>query len=154
MSDYRLEHTQMICRTIALALILITQTALAADPAMESQSVLQRLARDFNAARALPIGTRPAPPDVELRKLIGVKWSIVRTALGSPDVSDDYDWQCHAKKCQVYTYGADERQADQPVTGDDGNGLQWVSVTTGGPWVLILGVSSNKVVSARWQGQK
>jgi hypothetical protein len=144
----------MICRSIALTLIMITQTALAADPATTSQSVLQSLAGDFEAARALPVGSRPVPPDIELRKLVGMKWSIVRAALGSPDVPDDYDWQCHAKKCEVYSYGANERQADKPETGEDGNGLQWVSVTTGGPWVLILGVSLNKVISARWQGQK
>ena len=69
-------------------------------------SVLQSLARDFEAARALPAATRPVPSDVELGKLVGIKWSIVRTALGSPDAPDDYDWQCHANKCQVYRYGA------------------------------------------------
>ena len=144
----------MMCRSIVLTFIVITQTAMAADTATAYLSVLQSLARDFASARALPAGTRPVPPEVELVKLVGMKWSIVRTTLGSPDAPDDYDWQCHANKCQVYRYGADERQASQPETGDDGNGLQWVTVTTGGPWVLILGVSSNKVVSARWQGQR
>jgi hypothetical protein len=65
-----------------------------------------------------------------------------------------YDWQCQAKQCVVYSYGADERQSKQPQTGEASDGTPWVSVTIGGPWLLILGINSNQVVAARWQGQK
>jgi hypothetical protein len=144
----------MVSRPIALAWIVLAQAALAADPDAAFRSVLRSLAEDFQAARALPVGTRPMPPDLELRKLMGIPWPVVRAALGPPDAPDDYDWECHAKRCRVYSYGADERQTDVSESGVDRNGVPWITVITGGPWVLILGVSSNKVVSARWQGQK
>jgi hypothetical protein len=128
--------------------------ATASDVPAKSTSDLNSLASYFNKARALPVGTRPPPPHANLRKLIGLAFDEIRGALGPPDPPDDYDWQCHATRCAVYSYGADERNA--PVrTGDAGNGIQWIEVSTGGPWVLILGVSSSdKVVSARWEGQK
>ena len=37
---------------------------------------------------------------------------------------------------------------------DRGDGTMEMQVTTGGPWLLIIGVSDNYVMSADWLGQK
>jgi hypothetical protein len=138
---------------VPLLLVLVLPGAVKGNPGAP-QSALQTLEKDFVGARSLPVGARPAPPDLDLQLLVGLKWSIVRAALGSADKPiRGYDWQCDAKKCEVYTYGASEAHL-APEIIDEGNGLKTLVVTTGGPWVLILGVSSSRVTTARWQGQK
>ena len=147
--NFYMQLDSMSPRTIWLMLAPIGTNAIAQD----SMSVLAALAHKFTTARALSPGTRPAPPDIDINKLIGVKWTTVRAALGHPDAPVDYDWECRAEQCQVYSYGADEREAERPAMVN-ARDLTSITVITGGPWVLILGVSRNTVTSVRWQGQK
>jgi hypothetical protein len=146
----------MSSRSIVLCVMVFLQASCAANPPDSAQSTLTNLARHFRAARALPEGTRPAPPDVKIEKIVGLPVSAVRSALGPADapLKVEYDWDCDAETCQIYTYGADERASIDARIAADKKDLESIVITTGGPYVLVVGVSSNTVATARWQGQK
>jgi len=111
------------------------------------------LSDDFKKARTLPPGSRPSPPDLDLSALLGLSSTRLRSALGSPDHRGHSDHAgCDAELCWVFTYGPKESFA--PTVIKQENGLDTVVVTTGGPFLLVVGVSSNRVATARWEGQK
>jgi hypothetical protein len=123
----------------------------------ESQSqrhaTLAALASDFAKARALPPGSRPAPPGLNLEDLVGLSLSQIRSALGSPDKPiEGYGFECGAERCFAFTYGPTGHE--EPTEIKQADGLETVVVTTGGPFLLVVGVSSKEVITARWQGQK
>jgi hypothetical protein len=130
--------------------------AWASDASDQKLSVLDALAMRFSEARALPPGTRPPPPpQINLKALIGLQFGAIRRSLGPPDPQvGGYDFACHASKCWVYTYGAEEKFDERSPDCKKGSALCSIAVTTGGPFILILGLSSGHVVTARWQGQK
>jgi hypothetical protein len=37
---------------------------------------------------------------------------------------------------------------------DNGDGTMSIEVSTGGPWLLILGFKGNRLTTAFWRGQK
>jgi hypothetical protein len=115
-------------------------------------SVLTELSADFSAARAQPLGSRPAPPDVELTRLIGLKTSSVHAALGAPESQEPGMPLCEATRCWSYTYGPGPKPFSDEVQ-HHGN-TDSIVVSTGGPFLLILGVSADRVISAHWLGQR
>jgi hypothetical protein len=96
----------------------------------------------------------PAIPDVDPEPLIGMPASAIRSALGHSDRRTRYsDWECGAPVCWVFTYDSLKPRPDLIVDSPT-PGLETVTVTTGGPPLLILGIKGGRVTSARWQGQK
>jgi hypothetical protein len=136
----------------ALAVVLST-TVVASTPADRSQATLRTLASSFSQARALPPGSRPGPPRIELRPMLGLASSSIRAALGAPE-SDDKESasDCHAAFCWVYRYGPGPAPIPPPSKTADGGSE--ITVSTGGPFLLILGFSEDHLVSARWLGQR
>ena len=130
---------------VLLAFALIASAA--SDAA--DQHALRTLRAKFSVAAALPLGSRPAPPDVDLGLLIGLPAQEIRHALGVPYSRSVV---CSAPQCWSYRYGPDA--AAPEVTKKNDDGTVDVVVTTGGPFLLIIGFSSHHVVLANWQGQK
>jgi hypothetical protein len=114
---------------------------------------LSELANDFKSARTLPAGSRPSPPDLDLKSLPGLSSTRLRSSLGPPDHPiHGYRPQCGADLCWVFTYGPKESFAPSVIKQE--NGLNTIEVTTGGPFLLVVGVLSNRVATVKWEGQK
>jgi hypothetical protein len=124
--------------------------AVHSDP--HSPTVLTELAADFSAARAQPLGSRPAPPYVDLERLIGLNVSSIQAALGAPDSREPGMPLCEATRCWSYTYGPGPAPVPNEVQHD--GDISFIVVTTGGPFLLVLGVSGDRVASAHWLGQR
>ena len=127
----------------------------AAAPAARIQAALAVLANQFVVARSLPEGTRPTPPYFYLDQLVGASQSSVRQALGAPDpqwpISRDL---CQAAICVSYTFGAQETISSPEPVRHNADGTNSIIVSTGGPWLLMLGFTDGRLVSARWLGQR
>src|SRR6202022_640101 len=98
--------------------------------------------------------TRPTPPYFYLEQLVGASQSSVRHALGVPDSQ----WRISRELCQAalfvsYTFGARETISSPEPVRHNADGTDSIVVTTGGPWLLILGFTDGRLVSARWLGQ-
>ena len=94
-------------------------------------------------------GSRPRPPDVPLRKLVGISRAEVVRVLGDPNgcsrvsvltCTGDPEWH--------YDWGPPNPEPDHDE--EDGY-FSWVA---GGPWLLILEFSGDRIVGARWLEQK
>ena len=117
------------------------------------RAALSELADDFKSARTLPAGSRPSPPDLDLKSLLGLSSTRLRSSLERPDHPiHGYRPQCGADLCWVFTYGPKESFAPSVIKQE--NGVNTIEVTTGGPFLLVIGLSSNRVATARWEGQK
>jgi hypothetical protein len=140
--------TMLICVT-AIALLHLTGCA-AVKPVSPT---LDMLTESFDQVRRGPPSSEwPAIPDIDPEPLIGMSASAIRAALGRPDRPTRYDnWECSACVCWVYTYNSLKPLPDAVVASST-PGV--VIVTTGGPPLLILGITDGRVTSARWQGQK
>src|SRR5450631_3032580 len=86
---------------------------------------------------------------MDLGFLMGLSTEEIRHALGKPYSRSAVR---SASLCWSYRYGPDAAPPEVTKTNDDGT--VDVVVTTGGPFLLIIGFSSHHVVSANWQGQK
>lgn len=96
----------------------------------------------------------PEIPDIDPEPLIGIPASAIRAALGHSDRAyGHYNWECGAPLCWVFVYDSLKPRPD-PIVASPTPGLNTVIVTTGGPPLLILGITRGRVTSARWQGQK
>jgi hypothetical protein len=147
--------TRVPTSSFVFLLLFSSMIAWAGDAPDQTSAALGALTRYFAEARTLPSGTRPRPPQVNLKGLIGLPSDAIRRSLGPPDPPvENYDFACHASECWVYTYGAKENFAEGGQICEEGSDLCSIVVTTGGPFLLIVGVSSGHVVTARWQGQK
>ena len=124
----------------------------AVDSDLHSPSILSELSADFSAARSQPLGSRPAPAYVDLERLIGLSAHSIQAALGTPDRREPGAPLCEAARCWSYTYGPEPAPLASEVQ-HDGN-TDFIVVSTGGPFLLILGFSGDKVISANWLGQR
>jgi len=110
-------------------------------------SLLQELRAGLASVRALPSGSRPAPPDLDLRSLKGISKSQLVQELGHPTYcGDDGEEACATSSPWMYEWGPPA----PPIKSDDG----FVEVTTGGPFVIALDFTNDAVSSARWLGQR
>jgi hypothetical protein len=134
---------------IVAGLGLLLSSAVAASSG--AHFTLQALAKDFSDARSMPLGSRPGPPGIELASLKGVTSSAIRTALGQPDQGPPNP-DCHAELCWSFTYGPGAAPLRGPV--DNGGGNVSIEVSTGGPWLLVLGFTADRLTSAFWRGQR
>jgi hypothetical protein len=147
----------MFLRIALSTALLLTWSigSMAGDSINDRTSSLDALAKHFARARNLPSGSRPPPPTTDLGMILGLRSASIRKALGVSDPPvDGYDFQCAAPTCWVYTYGPNEYRGEKTPSIEDRSNLSTIVVTTGGPFLLILGISANRVVTARWQGQK
>jgi len=120
-----------------------------ATPAGESStSALDAFHTAFVAARTLPPGSRPLPPDLEPSRLIHTPLIVLKGYLGASMQLDCGELlSCRAEKCVYFTYGPGPTAPTDDPPGS-------ITVVTGGPWLLVVGVSKGRVVDARWLGQK
>jgi hypothetical protein len=136
--------------TVALAFCAWAQTALASNPS--GLELLTQLRQGIDAARALPKGSRPAPPKADLSRLMGTTKADVKRILGPPNFrGHDESWSdtganCAGTSSWRYSWG--------PPPPETHAGPDYVEVITGGPWLLVIEFSSNVVAAARWQGQR
>ena len=102
----------------------------------------------FAAARALPLGSRPSPPDLDPTSLVHTSLFTLKRLLG-PSMHVDCDdlLTRPVETCVSFTYGP---APAPPVEDPPGS----ISVTTGGPWLLVVGLSKGRVMDAQWLGQK
>ena len=109
--------------------------------------LLEELKGGLASARALPLGSRPPPPEIDLGQLKGTSKAAVIQALGKPTYcGDEADEDCATSTSWKYEWG--------PPAPPLKSGNGFVEVTTGGPWVIDLSFTGDTVSSARWLGQR
>jgi hypothetical protein len=132
----------------AVAVMAALGVPVAALVAATNTSTLVALRDAFAIARALPRGSRPSPPDLEPTELINSSLATLEAYLGRSTRLDCDDLLTRpAETCASFTYGPGPAPPIK-VAPDS------VTVTTGGPWLLVAGLSKGRVVDARWLGQK
>lgn len=143
-----MKRTAIICVLVPM----VSCSTTTSDP--NASATLIALGKDFAYARSLPEGTRPRPPeDVDIHALIGMKLSAIRRAIGRPNKLDrQFPPECGEWRCVSFTYGQYEHSVGRVERQP--NGLMTIIVSTGGPWLLLLGLSGDRVVSAQWRGQR
>lgn len=137
---------------VALMALAFALTDIALGDSSGSFKLLRELRDGLKAARALPKGSRPHHPDVELNNLIGLGKNDVRRYLhdpsycGNDDSLNDPDADCETSPSWSYSWG--------PPPPELRSGPGWIEVSAGGPWLLVLGFTDNHVNAVRWQGQR
>src|SRR5262245_16750523 len=118
-----------------------------------SFALLRELRDRLSAARALPDGSLPRRPNVNLSNLVGLGRSDVRRYLQEPDYCEDEessydpDLDCGTSESWSYRWG--------PPTPEVEDGPGWIGVWTGGyPSLLVFTFTDNQVTAVRWQGQR
>jgi hypothetical protein len=131
-----------------IAAILIIALCLGEPAASAANDSLGLLRVQLHAARALPDGSRPNPPQLDLTSLEGIARSTIQRALGKPTYCDGWKSSaCAHAHVWMYAWGP---QAAPPQRDSD----ESMVVTTGGPWLLVLEFSSDHVTAERFRGQK
>jgi hypothetical protein len=139
----------MVCGVIAGLTSCLSHPVLS-DP---SSRVLIELSRDFSHARAEPPDSRPTPPEVDLKPLIGLTRAAIRARLGPFDhYPSPWHPTCQARRCEFYIYGPPPARLSDDIQheGDTDS----ILVPTGGPILLLLGFSGDRVLTAQWRGQR
>ncbi len=144
--DEMSRHGAALIRTAGIFAGLATSVTILAGAS--STSILDSFRDAFAAARSLPLGSRPSPPALEPASLIHTSLASLSAYLGHSKHFDCGDLLARpAEKCVSFTYGPGP---SMPVKDTPGT----VYFTTGGPWLLVVGMSKGVVVDARWLGQK
>ena len=109
--------------------------------------ILEKLQLNLAQVRALPKGERPAPPDEDLKALVGASRIEIRKALALPSYCEPEGLtNCEKSSSWKYEWG--------PPNPESQFGDGYVTVTTGGPWLLVIEFSRDSVVAASWLGQR
>jgi len=141
----------IMIRLIVL-LALLFPISIASGSEAPSKKILRDLQDSFAGARSLPPGSRPEiPMYLNIYALTGVKPTDVREVLGAPNF-EGTDLDCGAPTCWAFTFGP--RAAPIPPERDLGNGSVEVTVVTGGPWYLLLGIEHDLIKTVAWRGQR
>jgi hypothetical protein len=131
-----------------IAAILLLAVCLGKPAASAANDLLGLLRVQLRAVRALPDGSRPNPPQLDLTSLEGIARSTIRRALGKPTYCDEWKSSaCAHASVWMYVWGP---PAAAPQRDSDGS----IVVTTGGPWLLVLEFSGDRVAAERFEGQK
>jgi len=138
-------RTQITRLVLAALLTAAAAVAQAASPNVEK--TLDMLQTNLAQARALPPGERPPPPKVDLAALVGASRGRVVKALSLPSFCEpEGSTDCTRSNSWSYVWG--------PPDPDPKSGDGYVTVTTGGPWLLVIEFSGGLVSAARWLGQR
>jgi hypothetical protein len=93
-------------------------------------------------------GSRPRPPAWPLRKLIGINRDEVGRVMGEPDgCGPDSVLSCKADAEWHYDWGPPNPEPDH---NEEGGYFSWLA---GGPWLLVMEFSGDRVAAARWVEQ-
>jgi hypothetical protein len=149
--DNMLKRRLIFLFSAGLAFVVAAQVGL--GNAQTGISLLKDLRQGLELARALPKGSRPPHPDPDLSRLVGVSRSDVQGVLGLPSYCGHdesfsiSEVNCGAASPWQYSWGP-------PAPEPDSAGPGYVVVTTGGPWLLVVEFSSDRVSAAHWLGQR
>lgn len=132
---------------ISLVVLLAGGGLIAHAQAPNGARLLDGLQKGLAQARALPAGERPMPPEDDLSALIDTSRSKVLKALAAPSHCEpDESTDCARSNSWSYEWG--------PPTPEPESGDGYITVTTGGPWLLVIQFSNERVSAARWLGQR
>jgi hypothetical protein len=135
-----------ITRLVVLSLLAVGSITAHAGKSNAAQ-MLEILQKGLAEARALPPGTRPVPPELNLAALRGISRADVKRALSTPSHCQPEDSaDCVRSNTWSYEWGPAN---SEPATGDG-----YVTVTSGGPWLLVVEFLHDRVSGARWLGQR
>jgi hypothetical protein len=146
------KNTGILLRLTIVLIVFMVDRSWAVAGDRKTDAVLSTLRAAFTTARALPAGSRPDPPEaIDIDRLRQASPISVRSTLGRPTYQGR-DLDCGASTCWAFEYGP-RLQADSSAR-DLGNGLSEVTVVTGGPCLLLLGIEARTVRTVQWKGQK
>jgi hypothetical protein len=130
-----------------LATLLLGSVCSACAVENSGAGLLVTLRDELTSVHALPSGDRPAPPDHDLRLLVGTPRSDVLKGLSPPDYCEPEESQlCSTSASWTYVWG--------PPSGPPQERNGDIVIEFGGPWLLIIDFAADKVSAARWQGQR
>ena len=146
--------SSMSRRRVAVAFAVTLLTGIAAHAVEKPERpALSALASHFAAARGMPAGSRPGPPDLNIEVLVGMPAAIIRSNLGVPE---SCSWvpppASKHGECWSYTFGPRSARPAGLVSAHGGS--DEVARETGGPWLLMLEIRAGRVLAARWLGQR
>ena len=119
--------------------------------AVGGAELLVALKSHLVAARSLPAGSTPAPPSRDLRPLIGLRQDEVLRTLGPPTYCEPgKPVSCNHAVSAKYEWGPRPPAPKFDTTGD----TEVITITTGGPFFLIVDFERGRVKAAYWQGQR
>ena len=114
-------------------------------------ALLDALKSELLAARKLPAGSRPAPPHQDLGSLPGVSAVEVLRRLGRPSYCEPAEPHgCEHAISMSYEWGPKPPALTTAAQGKN----EVVTITTGGPFLLVFEAEHGVVKSVRWQGQR
>jgi hypothetical protein len=116
-------------------------------------TLLNELRRELASVRSVPIGTKISLPDKKLGPLLGLSSADIQRFLGWPSYcGHDETWSTKGTDCAGrtpwrYLWGP-------PPPAPDSAGPGRIVVTAGGPPLLVLDFTSDKVSAARWEEER
>ena len=144
-----IETDARFLRVLLVASVGLSFSVLAGT--LDKLTLLDTMKSELTTARRLPAGSRPAPPQGDLSSLEGVSATDVLRKLGRPtNCEPGGPHKCGHSTSIVYEWGP---RALTPRTQKHGEN-EVVTITIGGPFLLVLDLERGLVKSARWQGQR
>ena len=135
-----------VSRAHGFSLLIATAGTFAAGE-NSGRSLLSELKLELTAARAMAVGSRPPPSNQNLKSLNGLSRVAVANALGKPSSCRAMSaHRCREQPSWTYIWGPDPVP---PAVAND-----FVSVETGGPWLLVFRFNGSSVATVRWLGQR
>lgn len=136
-----------LAKRIALGALIAGGALCAHAQTPRGARLLETLKLELAQVRSLSAGERPMPPDHDLRSLIGIPRGEVLKALATPSHCEPEDpSDCSMSNSWSYAWG--------PPPPDPKLKDGYITVTSGGPWLLVIEFSHDRVTAARWLGQR
>jgi len=131
-----------------LAMAVLSAAVCVYADAVPADALIKELQNDLASARSLPAGSRPPPPALRLESLVGLARSKLKNSLGRPTYCEPESLKsCARAVTWKYAWGP---SSATPRSGSEDS----IEVTTGGPWLLVVDFRDERVLTARWQGQR
>jgi hypothetical protein len=144
------KRVSLLLSTLA-AFIAVAPSAFSGTEA--GLKLLKDLRQGLDSAQALRSGSRVSLPTQDLSRLIGVHRSDVESTLGLPTYcGHDESWSNVGTNCGTATPWSYRWGPPPPRLDSAGPGR--IVVTAGGPPLLVLEFSSDKVTAPRWQEER
>jgi hypothetical protein len=144
---------KLISFLLASVATLIAGGQVAAAGTESGLKLLKELRRQLDSTRALPRGSKAPRPEQDLSSLVGVSRSEVAHILGLPSYcGQNESWSnrgsdCGGRSPWKYSWGPPGPEPDSAGPGK-------VVVTAGGPWLLVVTFSADRISSAKWLPQE
>lgn len=108
--------------------------------------MLEMLSDQLEEAQSMPLGSEPAPPSYNFRRLRGTERAELFAKLDEPKFCKPEVTPCSEATLWFYVWGPPA----PPIEEQNG----YIVVQTGGPWLLVFEFSGDAVANVRWQGQR